>query len=314
MLYEKVEWFYRAGEASGATAVKAVYVLVLSFIVARKLVMRELVVPRQVDIRDDVILSCRFDLGGERLYSVKWYKDEFEFYRYMPDNFPPCQSLPVRGVTLLNARCNMENVTLTKLTFNSSGMYRCEVSTEAPNFQTVYMNRNMTVIALPRREPMIEGVLSTYTIGDSVRALCTSDKSNPPSQLSWFINGVKAEYWILEQMPTADGKNAMTSLRADPWLQEHDYEALPPDVQGLYTRTLGLNFVTEKRFFIGEPPKMELRCTATVGNRTWSATVTPTLNALTNLGLAQERLGNHGYPVASSWGTLLVLLFSVYTS
>jgi len=38
------------------------------------------------------------------------------------------------------------NVTLINLQFNTSGTYRCEVSTEAPNFETVAQNSNMTVM------------------------------------------------------------------------------------------------------------------------------------------------------------------------
>jgi len=38
---------------------------------------------------------------------------------------------------------------------------------------------------------MIEGVLSTYAIGDYVTANCTSGKSNPPAVIAWAINGVK---------------------------------------------------------------------------------------------------------------------------
>jgi hypothetical protein len=38
---------------------------------------------------------------------------------------------------------------------------------------------------------MIEGVLSTYSVGDYVTANCTSGKSNPTAILAWQINGVK---------------------------------------------------------------------------------------------------------------------------
>jgi len=34
---------------------------------------------------DNAELQCQFDTEAAKLYSVKWYKDEFEFYRYMPD-------------------------------------------------------------------------------------------------------------------------------------------------------------------------------------------------------------------------------------
>ncbi|XP_067006861.1 synaptogenesis protein syg-1 [Anabrus simplex] len=285
-------------------------VLMLVLVVARKPVLRELKVPSLVDIRDNVTLSCRFDLGGDRLYSVKWYKDEFEFYRFMPDNLPPCHHLPVPGVTLLNeAPCNMENVTLTKLTVNSSGVYRCEVSTEAPNFQTVFKNSNMTVIALPLKEPVIEGALSSYSIGDRVQVLCISDRSNPPSELAWFINDVEAERWILNHVSQADEVDATNSLVNSRLLMDDVITRPAVDSQGLHTRTLGLNFTTEKRFFSSRTGKMDLRCTATVGNRTWSQTVTSTLSTLTNLGLAQERLANHSHPTTKiTWESAVILL------
>ena len=35
-------------------------------------------------ITDEAALTCKYDLEGEELYSVKWYKDGNEFYRYIP--------------------------------------------------------------------------------------------------------------------------------------------------------------------------------------------------------------------------------------
>ncbi|XP_067006885.2 uncharacterized protein [Anabrus simplex] len=260
--------------------------LALLAAVAQTLVLRELRVPPLVDIRDNVTLVCRFDLGHERLYSVKWYKDEFEFYRYIPDNHPPCQALPVSGVTLLDeAGCHMETVTLTRLTPNSSGGYRCEVSTEAPSFQTVYKTSNMTVVALPLKEPTVEGAQASYTIGDIVRVLCVSDKSNPPAHLAWFINGIKADRQQVELIDAA----------------------LPMDDQDLHIRTLSLSFVVEKHFFT-EDGQMELRCVATVGDRTQSTVITSCLRTASNLGLAQERTVNSAHTVLPSTSTTSITL------
>lgn len=38
------------------------------------------------------------------------------------------------------------SIRLTELTLGSSGQYKCEVSTEAPNFATTYRKANLTVI------------------------------------------------------------------------------------------------------------------------------------------------------------------------
>ena len=46
--------------------------------------LTKLIVPSYKFIGDEAILSCYYDLEGEELYSVKWYKDGNEFYRFIP--------------------------------------------------------------------------------------------------------------------------------------------------------------------------------------------------------------------------------------
>jgi hypothetical protein len=43
-------------------------------------------------------LECLYDLESEALYSVKWYKDGNEFYRYIPNDLPQTQVYPLPGV------------------------------------------------------------------------------------------------------------------------------------------------------------------------------------------------------------------------
>ena len=49
---------------------------------------------------EDAELSCLYELGGDSLYSVKWYKDDEEFYRYMPANHPAQRVYPRPGVVV----------------------------------------------------------------------------------------------------------------------------------------------------------------------------------------------------------------------
>lgn len=44
------------------------------------------------------------------------------------------------------SQSDMNKVSLAELSFDSSGNYRCEVSTEAPNFETIFKNSNMSVL------------------------------------------------------------------------------------------------------------------------------------------------------------------------
>lgn len=40
-----------------------------------------MVVPQVADYRDIIKLSCQYDMENTKLNSVKWYKDNKEFYR-----------------------------------------------------------------------------------------------------------------------------------------------------------------------------------------------------------------------------------------
>ncbi|XP_021924665.1 uncharacterized protein LOC110832180 isoform X4 [Zootermopsis nevadensis] len=267
-------------------------------ITAQGLKLVSLNVPQTADIFQPVTLSCAYDLEGRSLYSVKWYKDESEFFRYMPDNKPRSQAFHTPAVTLDMQNSDMNKVTLINLQFNTSGNFKCEVSAEAPNFETVAQNSNMTVMAFPAEDPMIEGVLSAYSIGDYVTANCTSGKSNPPAVLDWKINGVKAERWVWEYNKGAD----------------------ETDSQGLHTKTVGLRFQIQNEHFAmnvgGLPPRVEIRCTSTVGSATRYKDVFPTLaRALTSNKLAQERFRNSaaGLFVTSSLKFIFVLIASIHT-
>ena len=43
--------------------------------------MVEMVVPEQVMLGEMATLHCIYDMEGEELYSVKWYKSGHEFFR-----------------------------------------------------------------------------------------------------------------------------------------------------------------------------------------------------------------------------------------
>jgi hypothetical protein len=40
-----------------------------------------IIVPPYVDVRDVVTLSCSYNIDTQKLNSVKWYKNDKEFYR-----------------------------------------------------------------------------------------------------------------------------------------------------------------------------------------------------------------------------------------
>lgn len=55
-------------------------------------------IPRAAKVMDTVTLQCSFDLEGEPLYTVKWYKGSKEFYRFIPKELPSTLVFPLPGV------------------------------------------------------------------------------------------------------------------------------------------------------------------------------------------------------------------------
>ena len=45
-------------------------------------------------------LGCHYNLGNSSLYSVKWYKNGQEFFRFMPSMARTFEVFHVRGVNL----------------------------------------------------------------------------------------------------------------------------------------------------------------------------------------------------------------------
>lgn len=194
---------------------------------------------------EDATLQCHFDLDAGELYSVQWYKDNEEFFRYKPRSEP--QKHPYKdivGVKVDNPRSNSRQVTLKQVSIRSSGVYRCEVSGEAPYFHSAHSEARMEVVYIPKDNPTISGPERQHQVGDNIALNCTSGKSHPASKLQWFIND---------------------QLVSDPaFLVEHPHQK---HAHGLYTTVLGLRLVIRPQHF--REGSMVLRCVATVSTELW---------------------------------------------
>lgn len=61
-------------------------------------------VPTAVRKFDNAVLNCYYDMEGESLYSVKWYRGRREFYRYTPKENPAMQIFPYPGLNVVVSR------------------------------------------------------------------------------------------------------------------------------------------------------------------------------------------------------------------
>lgn len=190
-------------------------------------------------------LTCKYDLEGDKLYSIKWYRNGHEFYRYIPSDDPKTTIFNGDGINVDTDQSTEEEILLRSVDLDTTGQYRCEISGEAPLFQTAFREAVLAVVDLPDDGPIISGGFPRYHIGDKVEVNCTSYKSKPAAKLKWYINGEQADHALVKHYPVKDEK------------------------RGLETSTLGLRFkVREKHFKGGD---LKLKCTATIATIYWKS-------------------------------------------
>ncbi|CAG2161632.1 unnamed protein product [Oppiella nova] len=152
-------------------------------------------IPSVVKSGSSVWLHCDYDLEMDSLYSVKWYKNNLEFYRYMnePDSTPgaPIQRVFNQiGVYVEMSKSNSTHVFLKTTDLNTEGTYMAEVSTTT--FESVKRLKDLRIFVLPQREIQIIGSKPEYKMGEDVLNLtCMATKSKPVQILAWFVNGLR---------------------------------------------------------------------------------------------------------------------------
>ncbi|KAK8734788.1 hypothetical protein OTU49_005649, partial [Cherax quadricarinatus] len=114
-------------------------------------------VPSHQVTGESVELECNFDQEGDVLYSVKWYRGQNEFFRYIPADTPKMQIFDLPGITVDTALSDARKVTLRSVSLQSSGKYKCEVSADSPSFHTESRSAEMLVVDLPDEVPTISG-------------------------------------------------------------------------------------------------------------------------------------------------------------
>ncbi|CAD7084659.1 unnamed protein product [Hermetia illucens] len=155
-------------------------------------------VPEAVAVGDTVTLSCFYDLENAALYSVRWYFENEEFYRYVPKEQPPSRVFTISGVPVDIQRSSEHSVIIRTVSRNHSGSYQCEVSADAPLFHTESSTATMLVADLPESEPVIsilgmagpdhKRIVHSH---ETFKAHCAAGPSHPPVNFTWFVNGIR---------------------------------------------------------------------------------------------------------------------------
>lgn len=146
-------------------------------------------VPSMVRSRDTVTLSCNYDLEGASLYTIQWFLEENEFYRYVPERIPPYTTFDVDGIRVNINKSNTHDVTLVDVSRKLTGIFKCEVSAASPSYHTMIRRTRMEVVDAPKTDPTIDTEKERIAVGEMLRANCTSGNSRPASAITWKLNG-----------------------------------------------------------------------------------------------------------------------------
>ncbi|KAH8023370.1 hypothetical protein HPB51_013208 [Rhipicephalus microplus] len=159
-------------------------------------------------------LNCSFDLESDELYSVKWYKNDTEFYRYIPRDRPPAQNYDLPGVVVDMSRSREGHVFISSVNLSTEGNYRCEASAEAPSFQTVVQEKEVKVFVIPDHPPTIRGTRSKYGVGERVDVSCRAPYSLPAAKLVWLVNDQEVPFTDVRELETLYDSEGLQSSGA----------------------------------------------------------------------------------------------------
>ncbi|XP_076063409.1 uncharacterized protein LOC143038274 [Oratosquilla oratoria] len=166
------------------------------------------VVPETLEGGKESKLLCEWQTEGDQLYSLKWYVGLHEFYRYTPAGVSPKQVFASDAFTVDLTRSGKGHVTIQNVTVMAAGVYRCEISAEAPSFQTDSKVMRVDILVIPHGKPHIAGVRDLYHTGEIARLTCHSPKARPKPNLVFYVNNQKAntsQVQPLETLTDEDG-------------------------------------------------------------------------------------------------------------
>lgn len=104
-----------------------------------------IIIPSAVERGKGAKLRCLYDMESDPLYTVKWYKNDREFFRYTPQETPKYKQFPTQFLHVVEELSNATDVVLDSVSIESSGLFTCEISADAPSFYTGSANGTLKV-------------------------------------------------------------------------------------------------------------------------------------------------------------------------
>jgi len=218
-------------------------------VTADSILLLDLGIPPFVKEGEAIALTCIYDLEYDGLYSLKWYKDDVEFYSYIPRMKEGSKKrfFDLPGVIVDKKLADERQVVLSNVSILATeGNYKCQVSGEGPLFATTSQTKRLRVAKVPTKPPDIGSDKNVFLKpGDWLNLNCTSEPSRPPTRLTWFVNGLEASDRMIRRFTPSPAIEDMKQIAAI-------------DKTDLTQSILGLQFwVTSEHFQSG---KLKVKC------------------------------------------------------
>ncbi|XP_048521885.1 uncharacterized protein LOC109533651 isoform X3 [Dendroctonus ponderosae] len=91
------------------------------------------------------------------------------------------------------SRSSLNEIVLLDVEQEATGRYKCEVSTDAPNFYTTASSAFLYVVDVPEEDPIMDINKDQSGHTNVIRANCTTPPSYPAMNVTWYINGIKVK-------------------------------------------------------------------------------------------------------------------------
>ncbi|XP_011497931.1 PREDICTED: uncharacterized protein LOC105362239 [Ceratosolen solmsi marchali] len=172
------------------------------------------VIPEAVEHGHEATLRCYYELEQAPLYSLKWYRGSFEFYRFSPSENPATKIFNFSWIEVDPSNSNESQVTIQNVDFPLSGNFSCEVTTDAPTFLTASSSKTLTVVSVPKSKPVIISERGRYEPGETLKANCSTPSSKPPARLSFTLNDVQVGEAVTKQSQQKHDYNSVSGVRS----------------------------------------------------------------------------------------------------
>lgn len=168
--------------------------------------------PRYVMVNGTASLHCEYDVNENQVYKVEWLRGESKIYQFIKGRNPPFNNFSIVGAEIDWNDSNEKKVSLKNLQFEASGVYTCEVTTDNPIYTKPSEEEYLTVMQSQSKDPHITFNQANYTVGDILDANCTSSPATPVPELTWLVNGKKADETLIHSYPESMKSSSMVQL------------------------------------------------------------------------------------------------------